>query len=380
VICLEMIETIKIMGLHFITNYLEILKKIEAIDPVRYGRTRNYINGEVTYLSPYISRGVISTKMVLEVVMRKGYKLHQIESFVKELCWRDYFQRVAQGKNPSLSVKQEQADVLHHEIPVAIVVGKTGIEGIDTAIQSLYENGYMHNHCRMYTAFLTCNLAKSHWHHPAQWMYYHLLDGDWASNALSWQWVAGANSSKKYYTNQDNINKYAGTLQAKTYLDKTYEELAVTEVPSELTETHTLKLTSRLPATHISTWNNNQPAFVYNYYNLDPLWHEGEIGNRVLLLDPAFFEAFPVSDKCIEFVLQLGQNISNLQIFVGSFDELKTQYPATFFHYKEHPLNKGYVGTEEARDWICPGVSGYYPSFFSYWKKAERQLSTMFKH
>ena len=35
-------------------------------------------------------------------------------------------------------------------------------------------------------------------------MYYHLLDGDWASNALSWQWVAGSNASKKYYANQAN--------------------------------------------------------------------------------------------------------------------------------------------------------------------------------
>jgi deoxyribodipyrimidine photo-lyase len=232
----------------------------------------------------------------------------------------------------------------------------------------------------MYTAFVTCNLAKSHWHHPAQWMYYHLLDGDWASNALSWQWVAGANSSKKYYANQENINKYTDTHQINTYLDKTYDELAVADIPTELTETHTLQLITPLPATQISDWNSEQPAFVYNYYNLDPLWHEGEIGNRVLHLDPAFFHEFPVNEKCIEFVLQLGKNIPSLQIFVGSFEELKTKYPATSFYYKEHPLNKGYVGIEEPRDWICPGISGYYPSFFSYWKKVERQLSALFKH
>ena len=368
------------MSRSFATEYNEIQKKVDAVDPVRYGRSRNFINGDVTYLSPYISRGVISTKFVLETVMKKGYKLHQIESFVKELCWRDYFQRVAQIKNPSLSVKQEQTEVAHNEIPVAIIKENTGIEGIDNAIQTLYETGYMHNHCRMYTAFVTCNLAKSHWHHPAQWMYYHLLDGDWASNALSWQWVAGANSSKKYYANQENINKYTGTHQTNTYLDKTYDELAVADIPTELTETHTLQLTTPLPVKQISDWNSEQPAFVYNYYNLDPLWHEGEIGNRVLHLDPAFFHEFPVNEKCIEFVLQLGKNIPSLQIFVGSFEELKTKYPATSFYYKEHPLNKGYIGIEEPRDWICPGISGYHPSFFSYWKKAERRLSAMFKH
>lgn len=29
---------------------------IDQIDPVKYGKTRNYIDGDVTYLSPYISR------------------------------------------------------------------------------------------------------------------------------------------------------------------------------------------------------------------------------------------------------------------------------------------------------------------------------------
>ena len=50
-------------------------------------------------------------------------------------------------------------------------------------------------------------------------MYYHLLDGDWASNALSWQWVAGSNANKKYYANQDNINKYFNSSQKQTFLD-----------------------------------------------------------------------------------------------------------------------------------------------------------------
>ena len=83
----------------FTTDYKSILDKIELIDPLLYGKTRNYVNGEVTYLSPYVSRGVISTKQILEKLLAKGYKISQIESFVKELCWRDYFQRVGQVKN-----------------------------------------------------------------------------------------------------------------------------------------------------------------------------------------------------------------------------------------------------------------------------------------
>lgn len=362
------------MSALFHTSLSEILKRIDEIDPVKYGKTRNYIHGGVSYLSPYISRGVISTRMVLERVLERGYELYQIESFVKELCWRDYFQRVGQEKDLNLAVRQEQTPIAHFEIPVAILNAQTGIHGIDQAIRNLYDTGYMHNHCRMYTAFLTCNLAKSHWLEPSKWMYYHLLDGDWASNICSWQWVAGANSSKKYYANQENVNKYIGTNQTGTYIDKSYEEIASSNIPPELTETHKLSFSTSFPDGSINHYNPDAPTFVYNYYNMDPFWHQNETGNRVLLLEPDFFKAYPVSKACIDFVLELGKNIPDLQVYVGGFASLVQHHPASEFIFKEHPLNKGYAGTEEPRDWLTPEVSGFYPSFFAFWKKAERLL------
>jgi len=39
----------------------EALAQVVRIDPVAYGRTRNYVDGAVTRLSPYLSRGVLST-------------------------------------------------------------------------------------------------------------------------------------------------------------------------------------------------------------------------------------------------------------------------------------------------------------------------------
>ena len=49
--------------------YDEILQRVRAIDPVKYSSTRNYINGAITHLSPYISRGIISTKFILSEVL-----------------------------------------------------------------------------------------------------------------------------------------------------------------------------------------------------------------------------------------------------------------------------------------------------------------------
>lgn len=43
--------------------YDDILAKIKSIDPIAYGETRNFSDGALTHLSPYISRGVISTQV-----------------------------------------------------------------------------------------------------------------------------------------------------------------------------------------------------------------------------------------------------------------------------------------------------------------------------
>ena len=363
----------------FATDYQTILERVDAIDPLKYGRTRNFVDGDVSYLSPYISRGVISTKQVLDHVMSKGFTINQIESFVKELCWRDYFQRVGQVKNLNEDIKHPQEPVSNHAIPSAILEASTGIEAIDTAIRQLYATGYMHNHCRMYTASVVCNIAHSHWLHPARWMYYHLLDGDWASNACSWQWVAGANSSKKYYANQENINKYGHTRQLNTFLDKPYEAFDTTDCPQHLKDTQTASLQTVLPEAAPLQIDQHHPTFVYNYYNLDPIWHKDEVGNRILLLEPEFFNNYPVSERCMEFMLALSKNIPNMQVYVGSFDQLCHQHNIKEIYFKEHPLNIGYRGQEDSRDWISENVTGYHPSFFAYWKRMEKPLYAQYR-
>jgi deoxyribodipyrimidine photo-lyase len=223
----------------FTTEYTKILEQVKNINPLEYGRTRNFIDGAVTHLSPYISRGVISTRQVMEHALSQGYYPFQIEKFLQELAWRDYWQQVwiEKGEGINNDLRHEQPDVLNHEMPEAIVKAQTGISAIDTAITDFYDTGYVHNHLRMYIASLACNVGKSHWKVPAQWMYYYLLDGDWASNALSWQWVAGSNSNKKYWANQENINKYCHTNQKGTFLDVSYEDLPNIQVPNNLQST-----------------------------------------------------------------------------------------------------------------------------------------------
>ncbi|MFY7901235.1 MAG: FAD-binding domain-containing protein [Chitinophagaceae bacterium] len=373
-------EESKTKAIDFPTNIQAIEQRIQTIHPGKYAKTRNYIHGAVTYLSPYITRGVISLTQVKEYVL-SNFKKYESEKLLQELAWREYFQRIWQfyGDGIFSDIKQTQQQVMHHQIPSAIVNASTTIHAIDTAIEQLYETGYMHNHNRMYTAMLTCNIAKSHWQIPARWMYYHLLDGDIASNTLSWQWVAGSFSSKKYYANQENISKYNRSNQTKGYLANGYEQIAMMDVPEVLVKTTQLQLQTNLPTVSPIQSNTDLPLLVYNSYNLDPYWHKDTNANRVLLLEPKHFQQFPVSNKVLDFIIELGTtNIPNLQVFVGSFDELFAIYQAnnssTTVFYKEHPTCKHYKGNEESRTWLFPNVSGNFNSFFAYWKKAERYL------
>lgn len=361
----------------FTTSYADVVAALPQIDPIQYGKTRNYIDGAVTRLSPYISRGLISTRQVGQAVLAKGFRPAEIKPFLQELAWRDYFQQVwiAKGDGISADLKQAQPGYTNTGISKVIVEANTGIAAIDEGITDLLNAGYMHNHVRMYVASLACNIAKSHWLQPAQWMYYYLLDADWSSNALSWQWVAGSFSNKQYVANQENINRYCYTRQRHTFLDTSYEQLARMETPAEMLAITSFTGATVLPATGAPTLNPALPTYVYNFYNLDSTWGTQADANRVLLLEPRFFERYPVCERTMAFVLSLAKNINGVQVYAGDFDAAFAGLDERQLHYKEHPTNAHYRGVEHKRDWLFESVTGYFPSFFQYWKRCEREMA-----
>ncbi len=361
----------------FKTKYSEILDQIDQVDSVNYGRTRNFIDGDVSRLSPYISRGVISTKQVMKRTLDRGFEPEEIKKWLQELAWRDYWQLIWAEKEDQINsdLRRPQPDVENHQMPKVIVEANTGIKAIDKTIEEFYETGYLHNHVRMYIAAICCSIGGSHWKTPARWMYYYLKDGDWASNALSWQWVAGANSNKTYVANQNNINKYCYTDQTGTFLDVPYEAFDSMEIPDILRDLTSPNLKTPLPKSHELTINSDNLTLIYNFYNMDPTWREGEDANRILLIEPSVFQKYPVSEDSIKFMLDLGENIPNLQTYVGEFDHLKNEFSLNEddIYFKEHPLNN-YLGNEDSRDWMF-SVKGYYQSFFKFWNKAKKELN-----
>jgi deoxyribodipyrimidine photo-lyase len=369
----------------FPTDHELILERIEAINPIKYAQTRNYLNGRITYLSPYLSRGFISLPQILKSILKKGYPVKSAEKLIQELAWREYYQRVWEAKGTQIwdDLKQPQHDVAHYSMISSITKANTGINIIDKEIEILSEIGFLHNHIRMYLSSIVCNIGKAHWLTPSKWMYFHLLDGDIASNNCSWQWVAGAFSNKKYYCNQENINKYTFSNQTDTFLDTSYEALVDMPIPITLQTTEDIDLNTKLPKTPFPLIDINLPTLIYNSYNLDPNWKKEENVNRILLLEPSHFKAYPVSEKVIEFVINLSKNITGIQLYVGEINEIVNVYnqgnvaPSEKIISKEHPAFKQYPGIREEREWMFPSVTGYHPSFFSYWKKCERILNKL---
>ena len=74
-----------------ITKFDAIFKQIDSINPIRYAKDRNFIDGSVSKLPPYISRGVISTKDVYKFLINKGYTLNTMQKLIQEMIWRELY-------------------------------------------------------------------------------------------------------------------------------------------------------------------------------------------------------------------------------------------------------------------------------------------------
>ncbi|WP_233505971.1 FAD-binding domain-containing protein [Rhodoferax lacus] len=206
------------------------LTRLAAVQPDAYARTRNALDGAVTGLSPYLTHGLLSLREVYAAVHARQ-PLDAKHKFVFELGWRAYYRHVWAHLGPGLhqslhpGLLPDAAYVA--QMPADVLEARSGVAAIDLAVRTLYTTGYLHNHARMWLASYLVHLRRVHWHTAAQWMLGHLLDGDVASNHLSWQWVAGTGSTKPYLFNADNVAKYAPAPwhSPGTVIDTSYEAL-----------------------------------------------------------------------------------------------------------------------------------------------------------
>jgi deoxyribodipyrimidine photo-lyase len=184
------------------------LAVLARVDAVAYARTRNHIDGKVSRLSPYFRHGVLTLHEAARVtIVQYGAGAHK---FVFELAWRDYWQRVwaARGVGIHTAIESPKVPLGTDPLPDDIREARTGLACMDQFVRDLTETGYVHNHARMWFASYVVHHRKVRWQAGAAWYYGELLDGDRASNTLSWQWIASTFSAKPYIFNRENLEKY----------------------------------------------------------------------------------------------------------------------------------------------------------------------------
>lgn len=209
---------------------------LRRLDPLRYARTRNHLDGAVSKLSPYIRHGVLSLAAVRDEAVRIAGNPERIEKFIQELAWRDYWQRIYAAHPDRIwhSIEPYKTGWSEEEycddLPNDIENATTDVACINAFINTLQTTGYLHNHARMYLASYIVHWRRVRWQVGARWMLGWLLDGDPASNNLSWQWVASTFSRKPYIFNLANVTKYTGAdietrPEWNRAIDATYGEL-----------------------------------------------------------------------------------------------------------------------------------------------------------
>ena len=189
------------------------LASLARIRPGVYGRTRNFLDGAVTRLSPFLRHGMITLAEARDAALAKRPR-PDVDTFVRELAWREYYVRVHEVLGDRVWEDLEAyktgrpASAYADALPGDIADATTGAACIDGFVRELIETGYMHNHARMWFASYVVHWRGVRWQAGAAFFLRHLLDGDPASNNLSWQWVASTFSHKPYIFNRGNLERY----------------------------------------------------------------------------------------------------------------------------------------------------------------------------
>lgn len=352
------------------------LARLSAFDPQAYARTRNHLDGTVSRLSPYITHGLVSVPEVWAAVSDR-HRIDTTHRFAIELGWREYFhhawrhdgEAIFQSLHPGPLPDAAYCDGM----PDDVLSARTGIPVIDHAVRELVQTGWLHNHARLWLASYLVHVRKIHWRAGADWMVGHLLDGDLASNHLSWQWVAGTGSSKPYLFNAENVARFAPRAwhSPGSVLDTSYEALdALARTPPRAAAARVRAApSSSQPALY------SEPPFDVargDTHDLDGAWlvHPWALapappGRRAVgVLVAPFHRRWPWSERRWRFVLAAMRQLTDVVIWCEA----------------PPPRSARTVANLHLGDWLPEGVGQALPrlypdpaqrcrSFSAFWKR-----------
>lgn len=212
-------------------TYTAALARLNAFIPhagFDYATKRNYDRPDhphVSQLSPYLRHRIITENEVVQATLAR-HSPKAAEKFIAEVFWRTYWKGWLEMRSSVWASYKTDLQAAQNRIQTesglragweTACKGETGIDCFDHWAKELVETGYLHNHARMWFASIWIFTLRLPWTLGADFFLRHLLDGDPASNTLSWRWVGGLQTvGKTYLARPDNIAKYTdGRFQPK---------------------------------------------------------------------------------------------------------------------------------------------------------------------
>lgn len=212
-----------------------------------YAKSRSFDHGpaergNVSLLSPYLRHRLVGEDEVVRAVLSR-HRISGAQKFVEEVCWRTYWKGWLEQRPGVWSaylgdLARDRARVagdgeLARRYGAALA-GETGIAAFDAWSRELVADGYLHNHARMWFASIWIFTLRLPWTLGADVFYRHLLDGDPASNTLSWRWVAGLHTRGKIYVARAETIRHGtgGRFDPQGQLDEAPEAPDGPEPPS----------------------------------------------------------------------------------------------------------------------------------------------------
>ena len=296
----------------------ERLRRLQEIKPSLYGKTRNYLNGAVTKLSPYLRHGCISLNEAIQLT--KEISVAENEKLLFEFAWRDYWRHIwyMTGERIHSEMEPPKVKLGKKPLPPSITTSQTDLPCIDTFVQTLKATGYLHNHARMWLSSYLIHWEKVDWREAAKWMHDLLLDGDEASNTLSWQWVASTFGSKPYFFNQENLSKYTNNqlcaaCQTRCPFNHTYESLNASLFERS---TAPAKISSSQEFPAIPTINGTESIILFNDEMLSinhPLYDRK--ARKVFIFDVHFYQNWALNR--LQFVADCLAEMPGVEVWTG---------------------------------------------------------------
>jgi len=163
-----------------------------------YDEARNDLAADATSkFSPHLHLGTMS---VAELAARIDRRRRGHETFLQELCWRDFNHQLLAARPDLVHTDVRTQHDRWREDDEAFLAwqqGRTGYPVVDAGMRQLTREGWMHNRARMIVAsFLTKHLYVD-WRLGAWHFMDHLVDGDMANNFGQWQWTAGTGTDSR---------------------------------------------------------------------------------------------------------------------------------------------------------------------------------------